>query len=248
MAAGNENATICQQLAECKALTKRNAGDAETQIAAILALKDADIEVCRQQACDQSASNERAVADLRAELNKVREEANSYRAIRENETEGLLSQFGIKNAEKDSELVELRSENLALAAKLADMEKLRKEHAERSPPQTLSIVIFEASSTTPKHIDSEAQKPTEEMLELRQQLADKSAYLEAAYTELYSIKSEWHKTYPAIQESNDNWVTIDRRLGKTKFDCMHKIEAMRQGDPESKYLNEVYVFALTIIQ
>jgi hypothetical protein len=60
----------------------------------------------------------------------------------------------------------------------------------------------------------------------------KDGYLKAAYAELDSIK-EWAQTYPIIQDSNNNWVTIGRKPGKDKFDGLHKVADMMQSDPES---------------
>lgn len=200
----NDNTTLRQQLVHCQALAKKNAVGDWNQITAITTQKDAEIELIRQQARDQIASGERTVSSLQAELATLRRQASNYQAMKEMETESILSQVSAEYAEKEKELENLRSESAFFASKVATLEKLRKKPAKQSASQTKSITIFEAASTAPQQIQSTTQEATEGILELTKQLESKSAYLEAAYIELDSIKREWSKTYPVIQDSNDN--------------------------------------------
>ena len=172
---------------------------------------------------------------------------NNHRELKDQETEVLRDQVTTLSVSEKK----LREEHKALRQQLNDHETVKDGKAVALQISDIDTIISEepsadsALANSHKQLESQA---TEEISKLTKQLADKNAYLEVAYTELDSIKREWRKTYPLNQNSNDNWVTIGRRPGKTKFNCEHQIAEMRQSDPESMYSFPSANFMLTCTQ
>jgi len=239
-----EKANVQQQLVQCQASMKKMKADTQTLIAFHTTQKNFAIKKARQE----TATSEQNISTLQAELTSLQARHNSAQKMMKQESESVSSQLGKIIAEKDAELEKLRSGNSALTVKIVALAVHRNETAKRSRPQSLFVTTSEAASTAPQQINSKTQVATEEAFKLTIQLADKNAYLETACTELHSIKREWTRTYAIIRSSNGNWVTIGRRLGKTKFNCEHQIAEMRQGDPESMYVLPSEMFILTSTQ
>lgn len=127
------------------------------------------------------------IEQLRADHATLSKHFNNDRDMKIQETEVLQNQVTTLSP------TEQREEHTALREQLKGRETVKDGKAVALRISDINTIISQESSEYSVSADSQKQlelQATEEISKLTKQLSEKDAYLDAAYTELYSIKRD----------------------------------------------------------
>lgn len=129
------------------------------------------------------------IEQLRADHATLNKHFNNDRDMKIQETEVLQNQVTTLSPTEQK----LREEHTALREQLKGRETVKDGKAVALRISDINTIISQESSEYSVSADSQKQlelQATEEISKLTKQLSEKDAYLDAAYTELYSIKRD----------------------------------------------------------